>query len=247
MHSALLETGHRPWPLPAKAWTWRQQWIDLAFLHWPVEAALIEPRLPPGLRLQTFDGVAWVGVVPFRMAGVMRRPFPDLPGISAFPELNVRTYVETDGKPGVWFLSLDAANALAVWGGRVMFNLPYFNARMRLEERDGWIHYKSVRADEPTAEFCARYRAVSNPYSSKPGSFDHWLTERYCLYSFGRRNGLQRVDVHHHQWPLCIGEVEVETNTMLDVHGLKPLRSEPVCHFARHIDVVVFPSEQVMT
>lgn len=205
---------------------------------------MIAPRLPPGLRLQTYDGAAWVGVVPFRMAGVMRRPFPDVPGVSAFLELNVRTYVEADGKPGVWFLSLDAANTLAVWGGRNWFDLPYFNARMRLEEHDGWIHYDSARTDAPAAEFRARYRASSNPYRSQPDSFDHWLTERYCLYSFGRRSGLRRVEVHHQPWPLCPGEVELERNTMLEVHGLKPLRPEPVCHFARHLDVVVFPGER---
>src|SRR5687768_15243199 len=104
--SPLARQEHRPWPIPTAPWTWRQSWLDLLFAHWPVPASVLRPLIPAALELQELDGSAWIGLVPFRMAGVMRRPLPDVPGISAFPELNVRTYVELDGKPGVWFLSL---------------------------------------------------------------------------------------------------------------------------------------------
>lgn len=180
------------------------------------------------------------------MAGVMRRPFPDVPGISAFPELNVRTYVEAQGKPGVWFLSLDAGNALAAWGGRTWFELPYYHANMQLTEREGWIHYQSSRRESPSAILRANYRSLSDPCTTRSGSFEYWLTERYCLYSFGPRRGLRRVEVHHHPWPLCAAEVQLHSNTMLEVHGLTPLRPEPICHFARQLDVVVFPDERVI-
>src|SRR5688572_28968890 len=130
MHSAFLRLEHRPWGLPGGAWRWRQSWEDLLFAHWPVPAAVLRPLVPEELRIEEYDGTSWVGVVPFRMSGVMLRPLPDLPGISAFPELNVRLYVERDGKSGVWFLSLDAYNRLAVWGARRFFHLPYFHARM---------------------------------------------------------------------------------------------------------------------
>lgn len=132
MHAALTQTDHRPWPIPSRVWTWRQSWKDLLFAHWPVSIDVLRPLVPKGLKIQQFDGTSWVAVVPFRMTGVMRRPFPDLPGVSAFPELNVRLYVERDDKPGVWFLSLDAGNALAVWGAKRWFHLPYYFADMSM-------------------------------------------------------------------------------------------------------------------
>ncbi len=108
MHPSLKEIDHRPWPLPASPWKWRQSWLDLAFLHYPVANQELEKRLPAGVELDLYEGTAWLGLVPFMMSGVMRRPFPDMPYFSAFPELNLRTYVVVDGKPGVWFFSLDA-------------------------------------------------------------------------------------------------------------------------------------------
>src|SRR5439155_22775952 len=126
--------AHRPWRLPGGRWAWRQSWCDLLFAHWPVPAADLRPLVPESLTVQEHGGTAWLGVVPFRMAGVMRRPLPDLPWVSAFPELNLRLYVERDGKPGVWFLSLDATNALAVWAGRRFFHLPYHRARIAFSQ-----------------------------------------------------------------------------------------------------------------
>ncbi|MCA9241502.1 MAG: DUF2071 domain-containing protein, partial [Planctomycetales bacterium] len=107
-HSSLATTAHRPWPLPPGSWSWRQSWVELLFAHWRAPAEQLRTLVPRGLELDLFDGHAWVGLVPFRMEGVMRRPLPDLPWVSAFPELNLRTYVTHGGKPGVWFLSLDA-------------------------------------------------------------------------------------------------------------------------------------------
>lgn len=197
--------------------------------------------MPEGLEIQTFEGTAWVGVVPFRMAGVMRRPLPDLPWISGFPELNVRTYVERDGKPGVWFSSLDAANPVAVWAARRFFHLPYFLADMSLVEQAGAIHYRSRR---PGAEFRARYRPTSDVYRAAPGSLEHWLTERYCLYALAPDGSLWRNEVHHAPWPLQAAEVELEANSLLRVHGL-PVEGAPrLTHFARQLDVVVWSAER---
>ncbi len=101
MHPALTRLDHRPWPIPQAAWAWRQSWHDLLFAHWPVPAKVLQPFVPSTLEVQELDGTSWIGLVPFRMSGVMRRPLPNLPWISAFPELNVRLYVVRDGKPGV--------------------------------------------------------------------------------------------------------------------------------------------------
>ncbi len=130
MHPALERTDHRPWPLPESPWVMAMSWHDLAFLHWPVSAAALAKKIPPGLTLDTFEGDAYLGVVPFHMTGVRPRLGPSIPGVSSFIELNVRTYVTTEGKPGVWFFSLDATSRLAVRAARRFFHLPYFDARM---------------------------------------------------------------------------------------------------------------------
>lgn len=243
-HSALSRLEHRPWPVPVAPWRWRQSWRDLLFAHWAVPSALLRPLVPKGLELQEFDGAAWLGLVPFRMAGVMRRPWPELPWVSAFPELNVRTYVELDGKPGVWFLSLDASNALAVWAARKFFFLPYYRARMRLTEEGRQFRYVSSR---PGAEFRGVYEPSSAPYLAKPGSLEHWLTERYCLYARSPDGSLWRNEVHHHQWPLQAARATFESTSILDFHGLHLHEPPAVLHFAKRIDVVVWNGERVAT
>lgn len=241
MHSALSQIMHRPWPVPQRRWTWRQSWHDLLFAHWPVSSALLRPLVPEGLEIQEFDGTSWLGVVPFRMSGVMRRPLPDVPWVSAFPELNVRLYVVRDGKPGVWFLSLDATNPLAVWAARRFFFLPYFRARISLRYEEDGIHYSSQR---PGAEFLGQYRPTSDVYQAAPGTLEHWLTERYCLYARGPDGSLWRNEVHHLPWPLQAARATIERNTMLGAHGIA-LQGAPLLHFARRIDVVVWDGERL--
>jgi uncharacterized protein YqjF (DUF2071 family) len=244
VHAALRRTDHRPWPLPAGPWTWRQSWRDLAFLHWPVPAATLRPLVPRQLSIQAFEGTAWVGVVPFRMVGVMRRPLPDLPGVSAFPELNVRLYVEAGGKPGVWFLSLDAANALAVWAARRFFHLPYYLADMSVGRDQNGVRYASQRRGAPQ-RFTARYASVGGVEAAVDGTLEHWLTERYCLYALAPDGRLLRTEVHHAPWPLQRAEVEIESNAMLDAYGLGSLGAPPLVHFAERIDVVVWDARAV--
>jgi uncharacterized protein YqjF (DUF2071 family) len=242
MHPSLLELDHRPWPLPRGRWIWRQSWRDLAFLHWPIAARELRPLVPPGLTIQEFDGSSWIGVVPFRMTGVMRRPLPDLPWLSAFPELNVRVYVERDGKPGVWFLSLDASNPVAVWAARRFFHLPYHLAGMSLVEHAGAIRYRSRR---PGAEFAATYRPTSDVFRAGRGTLEHWLTERYCLYALAPDGSLWRNEVHHRAWPLQSIELELRTNTMLASHGLAVDGPPVLTHFARQLDVIVWGADRV--
>jgi len=245
MHISFSRTDHRPWSLPQGRWTWRQSWQDLLFAHWRVSAAAIRPLVPKGLTVQEFDGTAWVGVVPFRMAGVMRRPLPDLPGLSAFPELNLRVYVERDGKPGVWFLSLDAANAVAVWAARRFFHLPYFIADIRFERRSEGFFFSSQRPNKyATAWFTARYRSSSAVFEAPRGSLESFLAERYCLYAQSRSGALYRAEVHHVPWPLQEAVGEVEASDLVTPHRLR-LEGTPLLHFSRGVDVVVWPLEQV--
>lgn len=242
MHPLLRDTDHRPWPLPPGEWKWRQSWLDLAFLHYRVDGAQLRRRLPRGLHLQEFDGTAWVAVVPFRMAGVMRRPLPDLPFLSSFPELNVRTYVEADGKPGVWFLSLDAASWPVVLAGRRLYGVPYFHARIRQAWSGGWVEYACVRRGG-AARFRGRYRPTTEPFYPRRGSFEHWAAERYCLYSQLAGAGIARTDVHHLPWPLQGAEAEVLEDSVLAAAGIDPLDRRPRCHFSTGVDVLTYPLE----
>src|ERR1043166_7714922 len=156
MHVAFSQLEHRPWPLPNRPWTWRQSWHDLLFAHWRIDARQLRPLVSAALKIQEFDGSSWIGIVPVHMTGVMRPPLPNLPWISSFSELNLRLYVECEGKPGVWFLSLDATNPLAVWVARRFFHLPYFNAGIIVERTSTGIPYSSTRRDSgPSVSFKA--------------------------------------------------------------------------------------------
>jgi uncharacterized protein YqjF (DUF2071 family) len=176
------------------------------------------------------------------MAGVMLRGFPDLPWISAFPELNVRTYVEHNGRPGVWFLSLDATQPLAVWAAQTFFHLPYFRAAMSVDNERARVHYRSARDN---FRFDATYGPTSAVFRSQPGSLDHWLTERYCLFAEDHAGALWRTDVHHQPWPLQSAESDIRVNTMLAAHGLNVEGPPVIQHFAGRIDVVAWTSERV--
>ena len=241
-HPALRETAHRPWPLPSGPWLWEQVWNDLAFLHWPVPASLVAPLIPGGLTVDEYDGYAWIAVVPFWMSGVTMRGVPPIPALSTFPELNVRTYVRHGDQPGIWFFSLDADSRLTVLGGRLLFSLPYFHASMRVAEREGRVHYSSRRSAD--ARFVASYGATGPVAKTAPGSLEHFLTERYRLYT-AQRDALSFADIHHMPWPLQPAEVEIERSDMLAVNRLRAAGA-PIVHFAKRLDVVIWPLQKLV-
>lgn len=236
-HGSLKEIKHRPWELPKPNWSWRQSWNELLFVHYRIDVKDIRHLVPKQLKLQEFDGSSWIGVVPFAMNKVMRRPFLALPWFSYFLELNVRLYVEYEGKPGVWFLSLDATNPFVVWAGNKFFYLPYKNAQMRTFKKGEVTYYSSIRKSsvEP-AEFEIQYKPTSGVFYSKPNTLESFLTERYCFYTESKK-GLYRADVHHLPWPLQLAEGEISKNSVLQ--GLKPSTSEkPLMHYSTGVDVV---------
>jgi uncharacterized protein YqjF (DUF2071 family) len=239
--SALLEhREHRPYPPPDRPFHMTMAWLDLLFAHWSFPADTIRALIPRNLELDTREGRAWVAVVPFRMEKVGPRGLNWLPGVSAFPELNVRTYVIHEGKPGVWFFSLDAASKLAVRAARIGFHLPYFDARMRCEPREGWIDCHSERRHRgvPQGVFTGRYRAIGEVYQSSPGSLEHWLTERYCLYAADRRGRIRRGEIHHVPWPLQRAEAMIQTCTVTEAWGIRLAGEPETLHFAGRIDVI---------
>jgi len=224
-----------------------QTWHDLLFAHWPVDARELRARIPDRLEIDTFDGQAWLAVVPFRMTSVRLRGTPAVPWLSAFPELNVRTYVTSGGKPGVWFFSLDAGNPLAVAIARAWFHLPYFRARMSCREREGWIHYHSERTDPraPAGLLKGRYRSVGRVFSPPIGTLEYFLTERYCLYAADACGQIIRGEIHHPRWPLEAAEAEFTGNTMADAAGIALPAGKPLLHFVKRQDVGVWWPERL--
>lgn len=219
----------------------RMTWVDLAFLHWPVAFETLRPLIPSTLEIDTFDGSAWVGLTPFEMRNVRPLMVLPVPTATQFLELNVRTYVKYGGRSGVWFFSLDAASWLAVAGARALVNLPYYHAQMSAIRGTQGITYRSVRTHPRarSAQFRARYRPSGDVFTSKPGSFDHWATERYSLFSHlpGSGGRLTRLDIEHARWPLQPGEVEIELNTMAEAGHIKLPSAAPRVLFSRSLDV----------
>jgi uncharacterized protein YqjF (DUF2071 family) len=239
----LPPADHRPWPLPARPWWGEQTWHSLTFLHWPVPANILKPLIPPGLELEEYGGTGWVAVTPFWMSGVTLRGVPVVPILSRFPELNTRTYVTRDGKPGVWFFSLDAGSFPAVLVARSLFHLPYFYARMRHRTENGRVYYRSERADGPG--FVGWYAPKGDITRSKPGSLEHWLTERYCLYAKDQADVLYRAEIHHAPWPLQEAEVEIERNDLLAAVGIALTERPALAHFSGRLEVAIWSPEPV--
>lgn len=244
--SLLKNVQHREWPLPRGPWVMTQIWHELLFAHWPLAPEMLRPLVPAVLPLDTYEGEAWVAVVPFRMSHVTPRGLPAVRGLSAFPELNVRTYVTVNGIPGVYFFSLDAGNPIAVALARSLFHLPYYNAHMYCQRMAEEVHYKSVRTHRgaPSAEFMALYRPIEPVACAERGSLLFWLTERYALYTVvGSR--LYRGDIHHAQWALQRAEWEVIHNSMTHSHHIPLPDMAPLLHYAHRQEVLIWPLRRI--
>lgn len=220
-------------------WLFRMRWLDLLFAHWPIDPSAVAAAVPFGLELDTYDGAAWLGIVPFTMADVAPRGVPAIPGVSSFPEINVRTYVRRGGRPGVLFLSLDAASRPTVEGGRRVFHLPYFRAEMASVRTGETVAYRSRRTDRrgPPASFAARYRATGPAATAEPGSLADWLTRRMCLFAPDRLGRIMRTDIDHVDWPLRPAEAEIDENTMAAAHGLHLPDQAPQLMVVDRLDV----------
>lgn len=221
-----------------------QSWRDLLFAHWPLPHGEVRPHVPPALELETFEGSAWIGLTPFRVEGLRPRYLPPIPGLSSFPELNLRTYVRIGDRPGVWFFSLDAASTPAVLAARASYRLPYRRARMSVEERDGWIRY-AMRRRGGDAEFVARYRPAGPAGTAESGTLAHFLVERYALYAAPREGRLLRADIHHPPWPLRPARAEIERESVSAAAGLRLPDRPPVLHFSGRQDTVVWRPRRV--
>ena len=228
----------------------KQRWEELLFMHWEVDPEPLAAMLPEGLSLDTFEGKAYVGVVPFTMVDVRPVYLPPVSIMSDFHETNVRTYVHYQGaNPGVWFFSLDAANPVAVKIARRWFHLPYHYADMELfaDPVTNHTRYTSERLwPEPVpAKLKLGYKVTGPIEPAKPGTLEHFLAERYYLYSLKEQN-LYRGQVHHVRYPLQLAELTDLEESLVQAAKIKrPQGLPPLVHYAASVDVDIFALKRV--
>ncbi|WBA41873.1 YqjF family protein [Hymenobacter canadensis] len=237
-----------PTPMRSRLHLMRQRWSNLLFAHWPVPPELLRPYLPARLEVDTFEGHAWLGVVPFTMSHIRPLGLPAVPGLSALHELNVRTYATLDGVPGVWFLSLDATQPLGVWAARTLFHLPYLHARISLTEAAGSLRAVAERTHRGAAPatFAATWTPGATLPLAQPGTLAYFLTERYCLYTAGadlqqgvQGNNLWRGRLWHEPWTLREATLQEWDSTLVESHGLPTPLGPPLLYAADPLDVQV--------
>jgi uncharacterized protein YqjF (DUF2071 family) len=244
----LEEVRHRPWPLPERSWAMHQSWRDLIFMHWPVPYEKLWPLVPHNLVLETFNNTAWLGITPLEMREVHVRGLPGVPGATDFPEINVRTYVRHGEKPGVFFFSLDAGSHLAVTAARALLNLRYHHAKMAIAREGDKILFASRRdeANVAPAELVATYGPAGSAFHPKRDTLEHFLTERYCLYSAAPDGALARIEIQHGPWLLRDAELAVGKNTMADYLGLVQITDlPPLAHYAARQDTLIWTPDSV--
>jgi uncharacterized protein YqjF (DUF2071 family) len=220
----------------------RMRWVDLLFAHWPVEIDAIRRLIPHDLEIDTYEGQAYLGIVPFRMEDVAPRGLPAPPRFGSFSEVNVRTYVRYRDRPGVWFQSLDAASRLAVEGARAAFHLPYFHASMAVDRDGDTVRYRSDRRDRrgPSAALEVRYRPTGAPEYAPAGTLDAWLTDRLRLFAVDGRGRVLRTEIRHAPWPLRPATAEFSVESLAAAQGIDlPLQPSHV-RFVDRLDVVAW-------
>ncbi|MCR8656766.1 DUF2071 domain-containing protein [Paenibacillus sp. T3-5-0-4] len=240
----------RPYPISKRPWVMHQIWNDVLFAHWPIPIEKLQEIVPSCLPLDSYDGQAWISVVPCLMSGVRPRFIPAVPYLSQFPQINVRTYVTLNGKPGVYFFSLDADQSIVVELARIGFKLPYLRASIEYNSDENHnVSYYSTRRDSRanSEQFQASYRPIDEVTISEPESLEYWLTERYCLYSVDTTGRVYRGEIDHCRWPLQRAEAEIEINSLLSSYGIELSQRKPHLHFAKKLHVHAWLLESCQT
>jgi len=216
-------------------WIMKQTWKNLLFIHWPVSEKVLRPYIPAPLEVDTFQGHAWLGLVAFEMSQIQLKGLPVIPYTVPFPELNVRTYVRGFEKKGVFFLTLDASNALIVKSARAWYRLPYFRAKMSMQVEDQQVRFHSVRlkSSREAAVFHTLYRPVSPVFTPREGTLEHWLTERYTyFYKSCRSQNAMMGEIYHEPWQLQTAEVNIKQNSMCYPYQVDVPFSPPLSHYS---------------
>lgn len=234
---------HRLWPVPSLPWIMFQSWQDLLFASWPLPALKLQLLVPRELEIDTFERSAWVSLVPFRMVDLHFRDVPPLPGDNSFPELNFRTYVKVEDRPGVYFFSIECSNVIADWVARHFFSMPFMRSKIKFFTQDGSFVFESTRAqsDAPAARFVCNYRPIGEPFQAQPGSLEAFLVERYSLFFVKDQGAIYRGDIQHSPWNLQEAAAEFQVNTIATAAGIELPVTPPHLLFSSKTDTLVWP------
>ncbi|SDK28700.1 YqjF family protein [Sediminibacillus albus] len=232
---------------PRWPWVAEQRWDDVLFIHWPIPYEILRPHVPEQFELETYNGNAWISVVPFQGNKNRFRGMPGpIPFVSSFLELNVRTYIKYNGEQGVYFFSFDADSNAAVAGARAVFSLPYMKANMSIKRSKHAVLFQSKRIHEgeAPAQFYASYRPISQKSTAKEGSLTHWLSERYCLFTF-KGNKVLKGSIIHSPWELQEAELDLDMSDVVPFLPEEYLTNKPLVHYSKSKKVHFFPFETV--
>nr|WP_106783249.1 DUF2071 domain-containing protein [Lysinibacillus timonensis] len=222
-------------------WIMRQTWLDTLLVHYPVKKEVLSELVPPSLPIDTFDETGWVSIVPYLTSSVRVRGIPPIPGISSIPGFNIRTYVNLNGKPGVYFFSIAASNWLTVNMAKMMFKLPYHYLKMDFNKKGDYIHFKSQTFFKNDGRYKWVYRPISEQRLAEKGSLEEWLVERYCLYTVNKKGKPLRSDILHRSWLLHDAEVDYHHNSLLSGVGIEILKNTPIFHYSKKVEVQIWP------
>jgi uncharacterized protein YqjF (DUF2071 family) len=231
-------------PRPGSTPIMHHNWGKLLFMHWRVAVNDLRPHIPHALEIETFDGTAWLGIIPFTMWGIRPPALPAIPYFSSAHELNVRTYVRHQGASGVWFFSLDINHSLGTLAGRWGFSLPYYRSSITFHQSKDQLSFHLMRSGEPRAEFDAHWIIEPPVRVTQPGTIDAFLLERYYLFSWdGRR--LWRGPIAHMRWAFQPAKIVSYRSTMLRPLGLSAPEGDPLLHYAESKKVQIYAIEAV--
>ncbi len=230
-----------------KNWIMSQSWRNLLFIHWPIPPEILRPHIPSTLEIDTYNRSAWLGVVVLVIEGIHPRGLSSISLTPTFPEINVRTYVHYDGKPGVFFLSLDVENWASNTIAKRWYHLPYKKAAVTFRKEGQTFYCKSVRKEKasPPFSFQVKYSPVSEVYFPKEGTLDHWLTERYCLFSSNNGSNIFCGEIQHCPWPLQKAEAEINRNTLLTRYKINSTEIQPISYFSKGVDTLFWNIKKV--
>jgi uncharacterized protein len=241
LNKELPVQNHRPYPLPDMNWMMTQEWHHTLFVHWPVPLSSLREYVPLELEIDTFDGSAWIAIVPFQVKNTRGRFTPAIPGVSSYLEVNVRTYVKYGGRTGVYFFSLDANHLLAVLGAKAILGLNYKQANISFREKDHFEMISSrVQPPHRNAELELLYKPETEVIFAEPGTLEHWLTERYCLWT-KRGSRIFRGDIHHTKWELQRAQADISQKMIIPFVDQELLKQSPLLHYTKYKKAFFWP------
>lgn len=223
-------------------------WRDGLFVNWPVDPGALRPHIPDELSLETWEGDAWLSVLPFVLTNAGFRGTPPVTR-TAVAELNVRTYVRYRGDPGLFFFSIDVGNPLIAAAVGRTTRLPVYHAHMRVSSDDDEVVFSStrsqtaacsrprVRSTDAPARFGATYRPDGDVFTPEQDTFAYWLVERRRFYAAEKNRGVLSGEIAHEPWPLQPANVTINENTMFEANGLPEPRGDPVVYYCDELSM----------